>query len=385
MKNKILILNGSHSEISLIREAKRLGLQVLTTGDNPNLIGHKESHFYFESDYSNPDAVLEICKSHQVDYICACANDAGILTASVVAEQLGLPGYDRPDICKKIHLKDQFKNWALNFGLPSPRRFEEQAIDTMDFPVIVKPIDMTGGKGIAIVQKKEDLDVALANAKIRSRQGKVIIEKFIDGPLQSFSTMIVKERVVACYNDIELSTMNPYTVSASYSPAEHLDQVKEPLIEITESMASELGLVDGIVHYQYIWDGSKFYILEITRRTSGDLYPRPVSLALNVCWEQATLLTSMGRRSENVVGAKQKGHYGRVCFMAKKNGILDGYTIHENLKKNVVESYYGFEKGFKITQHTTQKLGVVILKFDSFDEASEKAKYVNEWTSVHLK
>ena len=71
--------------------------------------------------------------------------------------------------------------------------------------------------------------------------------------------------------------------------------------------------------------------------------------------------------------------------MAKKNGIVDGYAVHENLKKNVVESYYGFEKGFKITQHATQKLGVVILKFDSFDEASKKAKYVNKWTSVHLK
>ena len=63
MKKVILILNGSHSEIPLIKSAKKMGLRVITTGNNPSLIGHKYSDKFIKSDFSKKKLILNIAKT----------------------------------------------------------------------------------------------------------------------------------------------------------------------------------------------------------------------------------------------------------------------------------------------------------------------------------
>ena len=86
-KKKLLILNGSHSEIPLIKSAKSLGFYVITTGNYPKLIGHQYSDEYWFADYSDKGAVLDIAKKLNVDAVCSCANDFGIITASYVSKR----------------------------------------------------------------------------------------------------------------------------------------------------------------------------------------------------------------------------------------------------------------------------------------------------------
>ena len=91
---KLLILNGSFCEEPLIKTAKQMGFYVVTTGNMPELCGHKFSDKYINADYSNKEAILQIVKTEKIDHIVSCANDFGALTAAYVAEKMGWEGHD---------------------------------------------------------------------------------------------------------------------------------------------------------------------------------------------------------------------------------------------------------------------------------------------------
>ena len=88
-KERLLMLNGSFCEMPIIQEAKALGYYVVTTGNAPELVGHKVADEYISCDYSDKEAVLDLVRKHHIDRIVSCANDFGVLTAAYVAEQMG--------------------------------------------------------------------------------------------------------------------------------------------------------------------------------------------------------------------------------------------------------------------------------------------------------
>lgn len=91
---RVLILNGSFCEQPLIETAKQMGYYVISTGNMPELIGHKYSDEYINADYSDKETVLNIVRENKIDGIISCANDFGVLTAAYVAEKMGWKGHD---------------------------------------------------------------------------------------------------------------------------------------------------------------------------------------------------------------------------------------------------------------------------------------------------
>ena len=99
---KILILNGSHSELPLIKAASSYNLKLYITGKNKDAIGNKYGNDYIELDYSDKEKILALSKKINIDYICAPAHDLGLLTATYVANRLSLPGYDNINTSKSL-------------------------------------------------------------------------------------------------------------------------------------------------------------------------------------------------------------------------------------------------------------------------------------------
>ncbi len=367
---KILILNGSHSDIPLILAAKELGFYVITSGNQPNLIGHRFANEYRQADYSNKEEVLSIAIDLSLDYICSCANDAGLITASFVAEQLNLPGFDPYKVSLLLHHKDQFKEYCETRDIPTPRALvvssAKEALSVKNkikLPLIIKPVDMTGGKGVTKVNDLAQYQQATDYAFKTSQCSKIVIEEFIEGPLHSFSTFIIKKKVHAMFSDNEFSTVNPYTVSHSSYPAKNFHMVKEQLIKVTEFIANDLNLSDGVLHHQYIQSAGKPYILEITRRCSGDLYPLPVKNALGVDWAKWIIKSVTNYGLEDFPPSCQNGFGGRFCIQADRNGIVKSYLIAEELRPFIVDEIVVVKPGESVINYLNQKLVVLILKY----------------------
>lgn len=388
---RTLILNGSHSELYLIRQAKALGHYVITTGNLPSGIGHQESDSYIRADYSDQNLILRIAEQQEIDYVISCANDFGAITASYVAEKLSLPGHDSYETTVTLHTKDLFKEFAQKHGmLVSPSvafdNEKEAQANTPVFPVIVKPVDLTGGKGVNIAVDAEGYSEAVHVAFEMSRKKKIVVERFIEGSYHSFSTFLVNQHVVGYYSDNEYSFNYPYYVTTSGGPADRIDSFKKDLIKESEKYAQLLSLTDGIFHMQYVVDSNyKPYIMDITRRTSGDLYSEPVEKATGLPWSRWTVMAECGYSTEYFrERGVQRGFYGRHCLMAEGNGFVRNVNISDELKDNIYNSVEWWKSGYRINNYLTEKAGIIFWSFDNHDEMIDKISRVHNLIHVEV-
>ncbi len=279
MKKTILIAGGSHAEIPLIRAAKELGYFVITTGNRENDLGHGFSDRYVKADFSDKEAILKLVTDLKIDAICPCANDFSALSSAYAAEKTGLNGHDSLEISEIIHLKDRFREFAIKHGISSPKALSfndyEAALKALDrfiLPVIVKPVDLTGGKGITRIDELAQAGALIKNAFDISRVKRVVIEEFIEGTNHGFSCFIRNKKVVFYFWDNEHYFLNRYMVSGASCPGDVPESALKELVNESEKIASILNLKDGIFHLQFILKVGKAYIIEICRRPPGDLY-----------------------------------------------------------------------------------------------------------------
>ena len=327
---KILIPNGSFHDIPLIKEAKKQGYYVITSGAAPEGLGHKYADEYVYADFSNKESILKIAENNHIDKICSNCNDFGYLSACYVAEKLGLGGHESYENALRLHHKDLFKNMVKDLGLSSPiaESFTSvnEAIESLEsstYPIIVKPVDLGAGQGISRADDKVGAQAAIKDAFKKSKCKTIVIEPFIEGTSHSFNAFIVNKKVVGYYSDNEYMKFDRYRVSTSAGPADRIEKYIHILISDTEKVAEALDLPDGLVHSQYILDKNDTpWILEITRRMSGDWYPYPEMRATGIDWIKYIVKSQCGEDCsdfpEDII---QKGYTGRHCLNAWPKGI----------------------------------------------------------------
>lgn len=391
MKRRLLILNGSWGEVPLIRAAHELGFHVITSGNKPQAFGHQFADEYICGDYSNGEDMVRVAKEANADAVCACANDLGGITACYVAEKLGLPGHDSYETCLILHHKDKFKRFARENDIMTPLAEEftssEQAkawAKTTPYPIIIKPVDMFSGVGINRADDYEQAVGAIDVAFSTGRSPRIIIEPFIIGTSHSFSTFLVKQKVVAYYSDNEYTTLNPYWISLSAAPATDVEYVKDALIEQSNKIAKLLNLVDGIFHIQYIMDSDhKPYILEITRRCSGGHFPDQIECAIGVPWAKWIIMAESGMDcSELCCDNPQDKFTGRYCILSKRNGKVRSIHIHEDMKKHIFRCLIWGDKGYEVTDYMHDTLGVFSYRFDDRDEMMDMIMRIDDFVEI---
>lgn len=387
---KLLVLNGSHSDIPLIQAGKKLGYYVITSGNRPELIGHSYADQYICGDFSKPEEMYEIFKDEGLDAVCSCANDFGIITAAYLSEKLGLPGHDSYETTLTLHHKDRFKRFSKEHHICTPLAQYYDALDKAIaggkgqlYPVIVKPIDLTGGKGVETAWDESQYVSAVKNAMKMSPLSRIVVEPFIEGTQHSFSTFLVHGKVAAYFSDNEYSYLNPYLVSTSAGPATDVGLVEEILIREAEKIANILKLKDGVFHYQYLLSKGKPHIIEITRRCSGDMYPTPVEHALGIPWAEWIVRAECGLNCEEFpTNCKEQSFGGRHCIMGEKNGAVKEIYISPELQENIYDKFMWFKPGMNITNYMVDKLGILFLEYSNEDEMKEKSEHITDYVKV---
>ena len=387
LNKKILLLGGGHAEIPLIQAAHELGWYVITTGNAREGLGHPYADKNVFADFSDKDAMLELAKSEGVQAVCSGCNDFALLSTVYVCEKLGLPGHDSYATSLKIHHKDKYRALATRLGIPTPRALVvrsaadfETAIAQLTFPIIVKPVDLTGGKGIHRAANADEAREAYKDACSRTRQDHIVVEEFVQGSNHGFSAMLVKGKVAFAFSDNEQYYINKYMVSGANSPSTSSDKTLAMLREYSERIAQELHLVDGILHIQYIEraDGTPI-IIEICRRPPGDLYIKFVKYATGVDYPKFIVQAETGEDISSIADVPTQGFWLRHCIMsdcqAGDNGCTG--TVHDvvfapEIQGNIVEKFLWYKPGEIITDKLTYKAGIVFFKFDTLTEMQDK-------------
>ena len=151
---RVLMLGGSIYQTYAIKAAREMGYYVITCDYLPDNPGHKFAHEYHNVSTTDKEAVLALAKELKVDGVVAYASDPAAPTAAFVCEKLGLPTspFKSVEILSKKHLFRQYLE-EHGFNVPKARSYKtfeeaEKEIDGFKLPVMVKPVDSSGSKGI---------------------------------------------------------------------------------------------------------------------------------------------------------------------------------------------------------------------------------------------
>lgn len=393
-KKRVLLLNASHNDERLIHALKKLGCYVITTGNRPELPGHKLADEYVYGDYTNPEEMYALAKNKQVDAVCPCCNDFGVITAAYISERLGFCGQDDYETTLILHNKDKFKAFAAELGgidTPDAVSFGEPEgavkwaeTGEFEYPLIVKPVDLSAGNGIHRADTLQELLNCIQVAFDKSRVKHIVIEPYIEGTQHGFCTYLIDRKVVAVCSNNEHSMINPYRVEVDTYPADHVELVQESLIRQIETIAQALKLSDGIFHLQYILKDGRAHILECMRRVLGNLYSIPAEcLGDGFDWDYWEVRAKCGFGYDGFPKCvPQRGFWAYRALIAEQNGIYDSILVPADIQKYVDSDWMLHSPGYVIENHMSDPVGFLFMQFSSQSEMMEIM--INRYAEIRI-
>ena len=186
-QKKILLLGGLRYLLPVIKAAHDLGYYVITCDYLPDNIAHKYADEYHNVSIIDKEAVLALARELQIDGIMSFAVDPGVVTAAYVQEQMGLPACGPYESVCILQNKDRFRAFLSEHGFMVPWAYgfssKEEALsnyEVFSYPLIVKPTDSAGSKGVSRIDKTTDLEKAITHALKNSFSHRFIVEEFIE-------------------------------------------------------------------------------------------------------------------------------------------------------------------------------------------------------------
>lgn len=398
-QRRLLCLAASHFQVPLIQKAKERGLYVITCDYLPDNPGHAladESHNVSTTDV---EAVLALAREVQIDAVIAYASDPSIIAASYVAESLLLPGNPFAAI-RKLAYKHEFRLLQQQLGVSCPRaqalrNYEELKLwaNEEGFPLLVKPVDSSGSKGVVRVNEPAHLQKAFDEAMIFSRSKVGIVEKFVTGagPQIHGDAFVVDGRVAfACLGDHHFASIDGhYTPVATTIPSQHPDEIIKKVICEVDLIISGAGYINGPVNIEARVDQEgRIVIIEIGPRNGGNFVPQLVEHATGadmVGWcLKAALGEPIGR--DAMVRRRCAGFYSYYILHSTVTGHFAGLIFSQHIKDRIIEitrfkKLGDFINAF-VGSHAT--IGVLLLKYKDRTDMLETLKNIREHVQVRV-
>lgn len=301
---------------------------MVLSGD-PDGVCHRLSDVSVIGDYSDCRLVAQIARETHVDSIIPGANDFAAISAASASECLGLQGHDSLETTRDLHLKHRFKVVAQSCGLPVPvfSQLDDSSGNSIPdikfgFPVLIKPVDLTGGKGISLVHYAKDLPRAVELARTQSRRGEILVESYLTGSHHGVSFLLKNGSIIWDFADSEFYTHNDFLVAGTMFPGTLTEGNFQILRDGVTKLAGKLGLVDGMLHMQVVQGAHGVAVLDVMRRCAGDLYPTFVKLATGFPYLEAVIATALGEALPTGSLVSGTTPTSRHCVIAPKSGTV---------------------------------------------------------------
>ena len=399
MKQKrLMLLGGLRYLLPVIEAAHKQGYYVITADYLPDNIAHKYSDEYCNVSVIDKDAVLKAAKELDIDGVMSFAVDPGVVTASYVQNKLGLPSFGPYESVCILQNKDKFRKFLSEngFNVPTAKSYKsvnDAMADTewLTFPMIVKPTDSAGSKGVTRVDRLEDYEAALTYAFENSISGTAIVEQFIEkegcssdsdafslnGEFKviSFSDQYFDEKAAGVYTPAAYSW--PSTMSRL-----HQGELRSEL----QRLISLLGMQTSIYNIETrVGTDGKPYIMEVSPRGGGNRLAELYRMASGVDMITACVRTAVGDPVGTLQDKPIDGHWAEIVLHADKDGLFDDVQIAEPMQKYLVEKEIRVERGQEIHafRGANDAIGTLVMKFPNECELENALNTQNDWIEIN--
>ncbi len=399
-QKKLMLLGGIRYLLPAIEAAHMHGCHVITVDYLPENIAHQYSDEYHNVSIIDKEAVLKLAQELQIDGILSYAVDPGVVTAAYVAEQMGLPftcSYESACILQDKALFRQFL--ADNgFNVPHAKGYDnaEEALKDVGYfhwPVIVKPVDSAGSKGVTRVDAPQYLEQAIAHALAESHNGHFIVEDFLEKQgLSSGSESFFVDgelKYNAFYDQyFDDEATNPFTPSAECWPADKssfiLDGVRKDLQRLGTLLQVKTGLFN--VEWRVCKDG-KVYLMEVSPRAGGNRLAEILNYASDVNIIEAEVLKAIGSEVTEIHEPLLDNCYAIYVLHSQNAGIFKGVKLDTAFElSNVIEKEIRVEEGSHVEAFSgaNQAIGTLFLKFKSLSEMHDVLSRMSSLVRVEV-
>lgn len=400
-QKKLMLLGGLRYLIPVIEEAHKLGIYVITADYLPNNIAHKYSDEYANVSIIDKDAVLAKARELKIDGILSHAVDPGVTTAAYVAEKMGLPFQCSYEAACIMQDKFLFRKFLAENSFNSPKakgyRNTDEALkdaNLFNWPVIVKPVDSAGSKGVSKVEKKEDLAAAIHTAMSFSISKKVIIEDFLDkvGELSSADIFTVDGKLVyPAYSDqlFDKNAANPYTPAIEIWPASMEQKFQDDLNAQLQRLFSLLKVKSGIYNVECrVCSNGKAYIMEVSPRGGGNRIAELQDMATGQSLIQNEIKKALGMPLDSITHPVYDGVWCNYILHSSQMGTLVSVDIDpEFQKKHVRDIGLIVKPGDNVAPFTgaNNSLGTLFLQFENRKELENALNNPASWLQIKVK
>jgi biotin carboxylase len=396
---RLLLLGGSRYLMPVIEAAHKLGCYVITCDYLPDNIAHEYSDEYCNVSIIDKEAVLEAAKKLNIDGIMSFACDPGVVTAAYVAEKLGLPSCGSYKSVSILQNKGKFRKFLAdnNFNVPVAKSYTSMNdalhdVDMFNWPVIVKPTDSAGSKGVTRVDNPEELKESIEYAMKFSHCKEFIIEDFIlqhgfSSDSDSFS--VDGELKFISFNSqrFDNNAENPYAPAAFSWPSSISDEHQEELKNEIQRLLKLLGMKTAIYNIETREStNGKAYIMEVSPRGGGNRLAECLRYATGVDLITEIVKYSVGMPLDSITQKPYDGWWAEIILHSDKPGIFKKLCISDEIAKNVIERDLWIEAGTKIGGFAAanESIGTLILRFDTKEQMEEAMLKSSEWLRIEL-
>lgn len=374
MQAKLIIIGAGVFQIGLINKARDLGYETHVFAWTEGAVGREQADFFYPISIVEKKQILKIARKIKPAGVISIASDLAVTTVNYLASELGTVGNSLHSSLVSTNKFEMRRAFTLK-GIPCPKfRLVDKDFDpdqiAMSYPLIVKPVDRSGSRGVAKVTNAEELNAAIQIAQAVSFRQQVIVEELIKG--QEYSMEMISYRGEHQFLAIteKFTTDAPHFVEKMHlQPGRIQEHTLKKAIEIVKIALDALDIKYGASHAEFrVTKDEDIMIIEIGARMGGDYIGSDlVALSTgNDYLKMAIDIATANQPSVRLQPLLSAAALVKFIFEEKD------WHLFENLKKYHPESLYSYANMRPINNHevtnSSERYGGFILRCNSHTE-----------------
>lgn len=390
---KVFVLAGGNDQIELIKgiRSRFPGVEVILIDMNPNVRAKDYADRMLVISTMDFDAVLRAAKDERIDLILSACGDQPLRTMAYVSEKMGLPCYLTYEQSENLTNKALMKKKMIEGGIPTSRyhRFSVNSDITtegLSFPLVIKPADNNGSKGIIKVYSKEEFDKAIAEARKFTLCGDMIVEEFKQGEEYSIEAFISNghPQIVFASKNLKIKNRNTFTICRN----EFVNKLDSGLESAIKDIVGKIGKVFAIDNVplliQLIANENDVSVIEFSARTGGGSKLFFIREMVGVDVIDNLLDITMGKKPH--INPVPSDEYALINYVYTSPGKFTSIQNLDELQKQgyitAAYQYKPFGAEIKSSNYSSDRPIGFLIKGKSPEEVKAKIEHINNRIAV---
>lgn len=378
---KIIILGAGIYQVPLIKCAKKLGYYSIVCSIEGNYPGFAYADKVYYINTTDKEAVLKVAQEEKADGIVTAGTDVAVNTIGYVCDKLGLKGLSSVS-AEMVTDKSLMKKAFNEEGVSTAKYFEIKSKNdliasfcNLTFPLIIKAVDLSGSRGIVVVDTKEKALSAFDEVMEATHKDYCIVEEFIVGEEFGAQAFMYdgKMQFVLPHGDYVFQADTGIPIG-HYAPYNMGDDIVKQAIEITEKAARALKIDNAAMNCDYILKDGKVYVIEIGARSGATCLAELVSIYYGLDYYEIILKAAMDEKPDfSKVSASSGTPNASMLLYKEQDGIIKSQENNIQDQKNVVDVSFDYQIGDTIHafKNGTHRIGQLIVKGDTLEDCEK--------------